>query len=254
MYLGASRPFTSFGYIHGNHSFTNVRFVKRRAGRILQGMGMVISHDLPNELVVLQSLLQMLSDEEPARLSNDWREYVRRSQNAARRAGDLVRFLKEMGRLNTLVGKTETINLADLARELQGELQQRYPDKQFEFAWHWSVATIVGDARAYRHGIVELFAALLQPHPKQYRVSASSKRHSDEIELAFCLAPAPTFAVGKEERTLEQRMEFMLAREWLALLGQHRGSRFGGGRGLFFCPRASLSSPLITGRGKPFAS
>ena len=56
--------------------------------RLLRGMQKVCSHDLPNQIVVLQSLLQMLQLEEADRLSPDGRDYVRRLQKVTRRTAE----------------------------------------------------------------------------------------------------------------------------------------------------------------------
>ena len=188
-----------------------------RSDQLLRDMHKVVSHDLPNQMVVLQSLLQMLDLEESAQLSDDGREYVRRLLNATGRASDMVRFLKEMGRLNTFTCRTETIPLIALARELQGELQRLYAERHFEFDWKWHVPTIVGDTRVYLQAILELFAGLLHLHTKTCRVSAQCDPCGDALELAFHLdekvRPVANIQV------LEQRMEIILARAWLALCG-----------------------------------
>jgi light-regulated signal transduction histidine kinase (bacteriophytochrome) len=191
-----------------------------RSDRLLLGMQKVFGHDLPNQMVVLQSLLQLMAEEESPRLSDDGREYVRRLQNATKRASDMVRFLKEMARLNALTPQSGTITLAALARELQGELQQLHSATRFEFDWHWIVPAILGDPRVYLQAILELCAGLLSPNSKRCRVSATSEQHGDAIELAFRLQePKETAPPRCTMQTLEQRMEIVLAREWLALCG-----------------------------------
>ena len=191
-----------------------------RSDRLLRGMHKVFSHDLPNQMVVLQSLLQLLGEEESAALSDDGREYVRRLQNATKHAGEQVRFLKEMGRLNAFTGKSEAISLKSLAREFQGELQHRHVDKRFAFDWRWSVPTIFGNSRAFSRALLELLGAFLHPQTQACRVSASSERKGDTIELALRLeATPPAVLLLGNLQMLEQRMEIILAREWLALGG-----------------------------------
>ena len=92
-----------------------------RSDRLLRSMQKVIRHDLPNQMVALVSLLQLLSAEETTRLSADGREYVRRLQNATVRASEMLRFLKQMEQLNSFVPRLEKISVPPLARELQGE-------------------------------------------------------------------------------------------------------------------------------------
>src|SRR5215475_14016058 len=116
------------------------------AERWLKQMNKVCGHDLPNQLVVLQSLLKLMSMEETEHLSEQGQEFVRRLQNASQHASSMVRFLKEMSALGTRAARMEPIALAELVRELQGDLQHLYPGRQFRFAWNWHVPAIIGDA------------------------------------------------------------------------------------------------------------
>ncbi|MBI3821113.1 MAG: hypothetical protein HY289_00360 [Planctomycetes bacterium] len=193
-----------------------------RSDQLLRAMHKVFSHDLPNQMVVLQSLLQLLDQDEAARLSGDGREYLRRLLNATRRASDMVRFLKEMGRLNSFTPRSETIALDALARELQGELHRLYPGRTFEFDGQWRVPALVGDARVFLSALLELFAGLLAPQGKWCHVAAGSERAGDGVALTFRLdeksgAPRPVGFL----QMIEQRMEIVLAGEWLRLCDAH---------------------------------
>jgi K+-sensing histidine kinase KdpD len=192
-----------------------------RAERLLRNMNKVFSHDLPNEMVALQSLLQFLALEETDRLGADGREYLRRSQNAARRASDMVRFLKEMARVNAFMCRTETVALEPLARELQSEVQRLYPARDFIFAWQWDVPALVGDARVFLQALLELFAGLLSPQGLRCQVQAGARQLKDAVELTFQLAETPAVPIppAAESRGLDDKMEIILAREWLALCG-----------------------------------
>jgi light-regulated signal transduction histidine kinase (bacteriophytochrome) len=185
-----------------------------RSDRLLRGMHKVFSHDLPNQMVALQSLLQLLSADEAGHLTKEGQEYVRRLHSATLRACEQVRFLKEMGRINSCTPKAEAIGLTTLARELQGELQQKHAHTEFAFVWHWDAPSITGDVRTLRLALSELFAALLGPDAKRCHVSASAQSQADKTMLAFQLEERNA---AWTEQALEQRMEIVLAREWLAL-------------------------------------
>ena len=211
-------PFTSKRIIaSGPHREGNTA----QAERLLEHMQRIHNHDLPNQIVALQSLLQLLSFEEARNLSEDGREYVRRLQNAARRASELVRFLKDIGRLTSFQCKSETITLASLARELQGELQRQFPEIQFTFDWQWNVPAILGDPRVYLHAIVELCKALLVGHANPCTMRANSRQNGNAVELAFQIVepPAASDATVTAGVNWSERMEVILAREWLALCG-----------------------------------
>ncbi|HZZ80859.1 MAG TPA: hypothetical protein VFE62_20320 [Gemmataceae bacterium] len=207
------------------------------ADRWLKLMHKVCNHDLPNQLVVLQSLLKLMSLEETERLSEQGQEFLRRLQNASQHASSMVRFLKEMSGLATRAARSEPIALAELARELQGELQRRYPGRQFSFAWEWQTPKVTGDARIFAEALLEMYAGLTHADAQRSRVSATSRETADGVELTFCIeeqpaAPAPPSA-GKP-RSLEERLPIVLAREWLALCGAVIGPLSTGGADAHF--------------------
>jgi light-regulated signal transduction histidine kinase (bacteriophytochrome) len=187
-----------------------------RSDQLLRSMHKVMNHDLPNELVVLQSLLQLLEEEESSQLSKEGREYVSRLQNATRRAGEMVRFLKEMGRLNTQASQPATIFLAAFTRELQGELHRLHPGIHFQFDWQLDTPTLHGDSRVYLRAILELLGGFISPHAKSCVISARAQAHGDAVELALELTQIPA---APSPLSVENRMELILARESLALCG-----------------------------------
>jgi light-regulated signal transduction histidine kinase (bacteriophytochrome) len=188
-----------------------------RAARLLAGMHKVFSHDLPNQLVVLQSLLQLLEMEEMDRLSADGREYVERLSSTARKTGDMVRFLKEMGRLHTCQPRLEEIPLAALARELRAELNQLCPAQTLEYEWSWEVATIRADYRPLHQALLGLLQGRLEiASGAPSRICAGSRAVDTGVEMSFRVLP-PLACTGYAAR--QQRLEVVLAREWLALGG-----------------------------------
>lgn len=188
--------------------------------RILQGMHKVLGHDLPNQMVALQSLLHLLDQEESAQLGEDGREYVRRLHSATRRAAGMVRFLKEMSRLDRQGVRCEEFLVAALARELHGEMQRAHPDRSIEFSIDGGVATMQGDPRVFLQALIELCGGVLHPQIRPCKVSASFARRSDTVQLAFHMEEGYDPAAARlAADALEQRMEVILAREWLARAG-----------------------------------
>jgi hypothetical protein len=186
-----------------------------RASRLLQCMHKVFSHDLPNQMVVLQSLLQMLQMEELDRLSPDGREYVERLNSAARKAGGLVRFLKEMARLHGYQPQLEEVALSGLARELRAELNQLCPQQTLEYSWDWEVPSVRADYRPFYQALLGMLLGRVEAAGPICRLGAGSRAVARGVELEFRVAPAPP--AGRN--ALEQRPEVVLAREWLAAGG-----------------------------------
>lgn len=197
-----------------------------RAAHLLEHMQRIHNHDLPNEMVALQSLLQLLTLEEAKNLSGEGQEYLRRLQNAAKRASHLVRLLKEMGRVQSYDCAAEAVILGNLARELQGELHRAWPEKQLSFEWRWSTPAVFGDPRVLLHALVDTFKALYSGTGTECLVQATSTRHDDVALLAFRIQEA---ANSRRASTADEtaartqgsteRVEIAVAREWLALCG-----------------------------------
>jgi hypothetical protein len=134
-------------------------------------------------------------------------------RNATGRAAEMVRFLCEMDRLQAIDIQLETVTLSVMVREFQGELQRRHPTVWLEYSWQWDVPTIRCDPRVMLQALHEMFEAILDPAAERCEVSGASRLKGDRIELTFSLS-APRKKLGPEPR-----MEFILAGEWLSLLG-----------------------------------
>jgi signal transduction histidine kinase len=193
-----------------------------QADRLLRSMHRVHSHDLPNQIVALQSLLQMLM-EEAGSLSPDGKEYLGRLQEVGKRTEVMVRFLKEMSRLTSYAGKPQKLVLDQLAQEIQGTLQQRLSRQPWSFQWHWGVPAIEGDARTFLQAVVEILCCVA-PAVGECRLQAASAALGNQVVIEFALehgedATDKRVPVRAGSAALEQRMEIVLAREWLAISG-----------------------------------
>jgi light-regulated signal transduction histidine kinase (bacteriophytochrome) len=156
-----------------------------RSDRILANMRNLIQHDLPNQLVAVQGLLQLLMTDEAVRLSDDGREYVRRMRNATKVASEMVRYLKQMEQLHAYVPRREEICLSTLTRELQGELRRLHPEKRFVFEWDWKEAKIIGDSHTFLSALIQLINSFDSEPGTLCRIRAISERQTNATELAF---------------------------------------------------------------------
>jgi hypothetical protein len=103
------------------------QYEQGRADRLLAKMHRVLSHDLPNQIVALQSLVQLLEMEQADRLTDDGRDCLERVQRVARKTSGLARFLRELARLNTGSPRVVPVVLGALEREIRLELHQQIP-------------------------------------------------------------------------------------------------------------------------------
>jgi light-regulated signal transduction histidine kinase (bacteriophytochrome) len=69
------------------------------ADTVLRAVHQTLSHDLPNQLVVVQALANLLVKEERQNLTADGQEYLERLVGAARHAGELAASLQRAVRL-----------------------------------------------------------------------------------------------------------------------------------------------------------
>ena len=188
-----------------------------RAERLLEAMYPVFSHDLSNQLVIVQSLANLLEIEERQNLSTRAQDYLTRLTGASQRAGRMVQFLKQMVRVSNLKEPTENIQLSYLAREIQAEINQLFPGRSFRYEMRWKVPTIRAGRRAFYQALVELIRSGIDSQTEsvlELRVESRRRQSGTEIEVsvsspANCLAPTALRA----DNPMETRLGLLLVRE-----------------------------------------
>jgi K+-sensing histidine kinase KdpD len=186
-----------------------------RAERLLQKMHRVFSHDLPNQIVVLQRLVQMLERDETGRLSDAGRDYLGRLGQAANKTAGLVGFLREVGRLHGYERHVENVSLASVIRQVTVELHEALPEAPVQCELAGDVQAINADPRLLTRALVELTRCLLERSPDTAgRLRLLTQRGANAIELRGELSWAGR--VRSPRTTLDQRLELVLAQECLA--------------------------------------
>jgi two-component system C4-dicarboxylate transport sensor histidine kinase DctB len=110
------------------------RYRLEQAGQLLACVQKVAGHDLPNRLVAIQGLLELLLIEEADRLSPEGHQLVQRVQVATRRAHALTQALEQLCRSWT-EQPAETLSLYEMARETGARINQLYSDRVIEYDW-----------------------------------------------------------------------------------------------------------------------
>jgi signal transduction histidine kinase len=193
--------------------------------RLLGHLRRVLSHDLANELVAVQGLLQLLQLDEGPRLGADGQEYLGRAATAARRAQATVQTLKELARLGCEAVPRETVRLDELAREVGAELRQLYPACALEWRLGSRAVRASVPRRLLQQGLFRLLATLLAAEGGRVRLGIHSRRTAAGVELAVATAapvPAPDC------------LDWILAQELLAACGGTLRARPEPGRGNVF--------------------
>jgi signal transduction histidine kinase len=97
--------------------------LQARLQRLLNACRKGLNHDLTNQLVALQGLLQLLNLEEAAGLNPTGQDYVRRMLGVAQRTQALARTLADLSRLGSDVAPADVLLLPELAEEARATLQ-----------------------------------------------------------------------------------------------------------------------------------
>jgi signal transduction histidine kinase len=196
-----------------------------RVRRRLQAIAKVLNHDFPNQLVVIQGLLQLLAVEEDARLSLDGREYLRRLGGAAVRAIDMARGLKALARLGTSADRTERVDLAELAEEVAADIKKLCPGTVFEYHFPVPAGAAQVVRRPLYQALVELSRATASAAGST-RVILEAQAREGGIEISIAprratepAAPSSAATPRAEQRNWEDRLEFLLARELVDIAG-----------------------------------
>lgn len=194
-----------------------------RASRLLQAMHKIISHDLPNHFVVVQSLIQLLDLEERANLGAQGQEYIIRLIGAAQRAGRLCKFLKDMDWLASWSEKPETFVLAPVLGEVTAELAQAAPPITVTWSIHGPVHEISFGRRSLHkclQATLRMAAEILQT--AQLRAEAEAHPEAKRVRFGWRIqgegSSALPAAVPARHDTMSvaQRPEFLFAKELAA--------------------------------------
>jgi hypothetical protein len=190
-----------------------------RLGRLLHACRRGLNHDLTNQLVALRGLLQLLDQEEAARLTPAGQDYVRRLLGVGERTQVLARTLRDLTRLVGAPPPSEVVVLPDLVEEVVAALQ---PPPACVVAWN-APRTFV--ARPLLKRALELALVLLAELDGQRGGGLEFRSHPGGpfIELAIRVGllastsqPAPS---GSLPGTWHDRLDCVLLRELAVVWG-----------------------------------
>lgn len=190
--------------------------------RRFRAMQKVINHDLPNQLVAIHGLLQLLSQDESARLSADGQEILRRLQGTSARVLETAHLLKLLGKAGDSHERPAIIALADLSEETAAEAKQAIPSLVVDTLFPPGLEQVSAAPRALHQAVVLLLklAAQLNGAPlTRLIVGAAEAPAGRELTIGFSKRDGQAGnATNWSARALEDRLETLLAREliWAA--------------------------------------
>jgi signal transduction histidine kinase len=162
-----------------------------RAERVLWHLRKALSHDVSNQLVAVQGLLQLLQMEEADRLSADGQDYVRRAATAAQRAQGLLGTLKELARLGgEKLPPSEVISLDGLVRELTADVKADHPTCVLECQLALDAVRVAAPGRLLHQTLFRLLRVLLAAAgPGTRKVALRSHRTPEGVQLTLAEVP-----------------------------------------------------------------
>jgi signal transduction histidine kinase len=127
-----------------------------RAERLLGCFQKAVNHELPNQIVALRGLMQMLLLEEQERLGPEGRDYLARLGAVAQRLQTLVAGLAELGRSYHDASPAEPVPLHDVAREAAAEVKKLSPAQEIEYHFQEPGPVLRVPCLALRQVLVQL--------------------------------------------------------------------------------------------------
>jgi len=177
----------------------------------------VCSHDLPNQVVALQSLLQLFEWDEADHMTEQGREHFSRLRSIAAKTFAHVQFLREIARLQRHVPERARLTFAQVHDDVRAEIQQRLSESTWQWDVQWNVERLVADRRLVQLGVMQLLRGACGAGPATWRIGMHTASKNDGVEwtIAARLQGDATPAAS-EAALLEQRLALVLAREYLA--------------------------------------
>jgi light-regulated signal transduction histidine kinase (bacteriophytochrome) len=181
-----------------------------QSARLLGHLRRVLSHDLGNQLVAVQGLLQVLQLEEEARLSADSQDYLNRATAACRRAQTMIQALKELAHIGSEKAPREALRLDELAREIVAEVKALRPACVLKWRLGADALHVAVRRRELSAGLRRLACSLAPEAATSIRIEIHSRRTAAGVELSVGTAAATPAS---------NQLDWILAQELLAGCG-----------------------------------
>jgi signal transduction histidine kinase len=199
--------------------------------RALACLRRALGHDLPNQMVAVRGLVQILDLEEQDRLSPTGRDYLRRLSSAAERTHTAMRALEELARESLLETPADPETLTEIVREAAAEVNQLCPGRAIEYHFPESSLLIRLPQTVLRRVLVHLIRNGVQAveDSRRPRIEVRGQRTTAGVEIAIVdngrgLAPEQLrrvqgFFAGREAKVPGPGLGLLLVRQALEAWG-----------------------------------
>jgi signal transduction histidine kinase len=190
-----------------------MRYLERR----WEILAKICRHDLPNQLVVIRGLVNLIL-EESSKLGSEGREYVRRLSGAADRALEMMQALKTLSAGDAEPENFEEIDGGQLVQELAAEIKKLYPKTEIDYHFSITIPKIQGPPRTLRQALEGLLRSGLAAHPARAVVEVATQTTNQGVEIVVGIAAKErilldrTVLAAAEIKSAENRFDLLIVR------------------------------------------
>jgi signal transduction histidine kinase len=117
---------------------------------VLACLQKALGHELPNQLVAAQGLLQLLETEEGHCLEPEGRDYLGRARAALKRSHGLVAALADVVRATRSLEGAQPLIVAEVVQEIEAEVKRTFADRAIAFQSDILLPVLNAPPRAFR--------------------------------------------------------------------------------------------------------
>ncbi len=186
-----------------------------QADRLLREMHKLCCHDLPNQIVVAQTLLQLFLDDETQRLDAEGVESLQRLTRLLAGAASMTRVLRELVKLADQESKPELLDWKLLARDWRAKIAERFAGRDISLQTFWDVPSARGVANAITGAILEFLSISIAEGTEPVIVKACTEQRADGVQLTCEVIGA----CQGDSPPLKTRIEWLLIRNLVTQSG-----------------------------------
>lgn len=172
-----------------------------RAQAILKSFEPLINHDLPNMIVALKGLLQMLHAECGEQMSDAGNDYLCRLMHVAGRLQVAVSLMRAINKVAAKDALPEPVCVGDILREAAAAAKPALTGKQLHFHSVLRCGSVTAPQQLLLQALTELVALLgRSTEGDEIHFYFTSRRLGDDIELTLsnCAVQTENLSTGSE--------------------------------------------------------
>lgn len=125
------------------------------AERTLKALQSIVNHDLPNMLVAIQGLMQLLEMDEEGNLSENGKDYIRRMRDMIGKAQSVTGTLRSISSVRAKMTLPETISLNNLFDEISAHLAIQTETDDLKLVTNLRVANLIVSRNLFYQVVLE---------------------------------------------------------------------------------------------------